>query len=67
LEYHPLFNGPSGKFLWYLTGYGRESNMDLILANFLENLTPEQYSYKIDADHEVQPGESFTSYLGDLS
>lgn len=44
-----------------------KSTMDLILANFLENLTPEQYSYKLDADPEVQPGESFTSYLGDLS
>ncbi|WP_321421601.1 hypothetical protein [uncultured Methanobacterium sp.] len=39
----------------------------IILANFLENLTHEQFSYHLDADPEGQPRGVCTSYLCDVS
>ena len=39
----------------------------IILTNFLENLTHEQYSYNLDADPEGQPQGICTSYWGDVS
>ncbi len=39
----------------------------IILANFLENITHEQYSYQLDADPEGQPDGTCTSYLGDVN
>lgn len=39
----------------------------IVLANFLENLTNHQYSYRLEADPEGQPEGTCTSYLGDVS
>ncbi|OPX58976.1 MAG: hypothetical protein A4E25_01403 [Methanobacterium sp. PtaB.Bin024] len=39
----------------------------IVLANFLENLTNEQFSYHLDADPEGQPEGKCTSYVGDIS
>lgn len=39
----------------------------IVLANFLEDLTNEQYSYRLEADPEGQPSGKCISYLGDLN